>query len=281
MMVALPVRRTLLRTTTVMAAVFLLLSSCVMANPLPRYDHIVIVIEENQDAAAVTGSPYFALLASEGTSLAHMYGVAHPSQPNYIALFSGSLNGVNDNNLHDISAPNLATALAIKGLTFTSFAEGLPSTGFRGWTSGRYVRRHNPAPSFTNVPDADNVPFSTFPSDYAKLPTVAFVVPNLDNDMHDGMVAAGDAWLRVNLDGYVQWARTHNSLFIVTFDECAPLNPVASTPIATVLVGDGVPAGSFDGQANLYSLLQLFLGTHGLSALGEDGRAPSLAGIWE
>ena len=41
--------------------------------------------------------------------------------------------------------------------------------------------------------------------------------------MHNGAPAqsipAGDAWLRENLDGYYQWAKTHNSLLIVTFDE--------------------------------------------------------------
>jgi hypothetical protein len=210
-----------------------------------------------------------------------MYGITHPSQPNYIALFSGSLNRVTDNNQHDLTAPNLATLLAGKGLTFSSYSEGLPSPGFRGWTSGRYVRRHNPAPSFTNVPDFDNLPFSSFPSDYTKLPTVAFVVPNLDDDMHDGTIAAGDSWLRAHLDGYVQWARTHNSLFVVTFDECAPSSPVATTPIATLFVGSGVPAGSFDIPANLYSLLQLVVRMYGLGALGEDARAPSLTGIWE
>ena len=41
--------------------------------------------------------------------------------------------------------------------------------------------------------------------------------------MHNGepedSVPAGDAWLRQNLDPYYQWAKTHNSLLIVTFDE--------------------------------------------------------------
>ena len=41
--------------------------------------------------------------------------------------------------------------------------------------------------------------------------------------MHNGepaqSIPAGDAWLRENLDGYYQWAKTHNSLLIVTFDE--------------------------------------------------------------
>jgi len=92
-----------------------------------------------------------------------------------------------------------------------------------------YGRKHVPWVSFANVPNgttvdsSSNLRFVDFPSDYSKLPTVAFVVPDMENDMHNGAqkdsVRAGDSWLRQNLDSYYQWAKTHNSLLIVTFDE--------------------------------------------------------------
>ena len=80
---------------------------------------------------------------------------------------------------------------------------------------------------------SSNLRFAAFPSDYATLPTVAFVIPNLNHAMHNSKPAQSipaGAWLRVNPDGYYQWAKTHNSLLIVTFDEndakdkypCAP-----------------------------------------------------------
>jgi phosphatidylinositol-3-phosphatase len=90
-------------------------------------------------------------------------------------------------------------------------------------------------------------------ADYAKLPTVSFVIPNLDNDMHDGTVAAGDAWLQTNLDGYANWAAAHNSLLVVTFDECAGHDPVLSTPIATILAGSAVRQGATAQWVTLYS----------------------------
>jgi phosphatidylinositol-3-phosphatase len=68
--------------------------------------------------------------------------------------------------------------------------------------------------------------FADFPTkeeDFAKLPTVAIVVPGLKNDMHDGFsrksIPNGDAWLREHIDTYYQWAKSHNSLLIVTWDE--------------------------------------------------------------
>ena len=249
--------------------------------PPPRYDHILIVIEENHSAAQVMGNPYLSALAAIGSSFSAMYGITHPSQPNYFALFSGSTQGITDDNRYDISAPNLANNLSAAGLSFATYSEGLPGTGDRSFTSGRYVRKHNPCASFVNVPGTMNLPFTSFPSaDNTKLPTVSFVIPNLDNDMHDGSVAAGGAWLRANLDGYTQWARTNNSLLIVTFDECAGADPVSSTPIATIFVGASVRQFASPQKATLYSLLRMVEDIYGLPYLGSEAAAPRIAGVW-
>jgi hypothetical protein len=70
------------------------------------------------------------------------------------------------------------------------------------------------------------------------------VVPNQQNDMHDGSIVQGDAWLKTNiLDGYYQWAKTHNSLLIVTFDEDAT-NTLANQ-IATIFAGALVKPGNY------------------------------------
>ena len=69
------------------------------------------------------------------------------------------------------------------------------------------------------MPSASNLPYSAFPADLALLPTVSFLVPDLVSDMHDGSVNTGDVWLKNNVDAYAQWAITHNSLLILTFDE--------------------------------------------------------------
>jgi acid phosphatase len=92
-----------------------------------------------------------------------------------------------------------------------------------------YGRKHVPWVSFANVPNgptpetSSNLRFADFPADYDRLPTVAFVIPDQEHDMHNGKpqdsVPAGDLWLAQNLDRYYQWAKTHNSLLIVTFDE--------------------------------------------------------------
>src|SRR4051812_32091038 len=142
-------------------------------------------------------APYINSLATNGAYLSQSYGTHRPSQPNYIALFSGSNQGVTSNddvNLGNIA--NLGSQLIAKGKSFINYSEGLPYAGYTGSTSGSYARKHNPSVSFSNVPATSNQPFTAFPSDFTKLPTVSFVVPNLDNDSHDGTVGESDVWLQ-------------------------------------------------------------------------------------
>jgi phosphatidylinositol-3-phosphatase len=267
----------------IVSALLLLAAPLLFAEaPMPRYDHVVVVIEENHAATDVMQSPYLASLAGAGTVLTRSFAVAHPSQPNYLALFSGSTQSVRDDRLHDIIAPNLATALIGAGLSFATYSEGLPSVGFRGDSAGRYVRKHNPCASFLNAPAAANLPFSAFPgSRWDSLPTVSFVVPDLDNDMHDGTITRADGWLRAHIDGYARWAPSHNSLLVVTFDEGPGREDPSAVPIATIIVGAGVQPGRLDRAVTHYSLLRMIEEIYGLPPMAEEGDAPRISGIWE
>jgi hypothetical protein len=266
----------------IFAEIFLVITASLWAadQPLPRFDHIVIAIEENHSAVEVAEAPYLSSLAARGMVFSRSFAVAHPSQPNYVAIFSGSTHGIRDDWRHDIAGPNLALSLAAAGLTFAGFSEDLPSTGFRGDRAGGYVRKHSPWASFTNAPDAVNRPLTDFPTgDFASLPTVSFVIPNLRNDMHDGSVADGDKWLHDHLESYARWAVLHDSLLIVTFDEGPGSQAPADTPIATVMVGAHVKAGLSDQPITHYSVLRLIEDIYGLPYIGEDSTAARITGI--
>ncbi len=63
---------------------------------LSRPDHIVIVIEENKGFSDIINSPkasYLNSLVTQGASLTSFYALHHPSQPNYMELFSGAKPG--------------------------------------------------------------------------------------------------------------------------------------------------------------------------------------------
>lgn len=100
---------------------------------MPRPDHIVPVIEENHSYSQIVDSPhatYINELAAKGALLTQSYGITHPSQPNYLALFSGSTQSITDNSCpHTLTTPNLGHALLAAGLTFAGYSEDLPATG--------------------------------------------------------------------------------------------------------------------------------------------------------
>jgi len=197
-----------------------------VAAALPTPAHVVVVVEENRSAAGIIGNksaPYVNWLATDGALMTQSFAITHPSEPNYLALFAGDTFGLASDAcpVDGGAAPNLGSELLAGGRTFTGYSEDLPSVGSTTCGSGKYARKHAPWVNFTNVPPANSVPFSSFPasSDYVSLPTVAFVIPNLDNDMHDGSVAQGDAWLNNNLSAYATWAKANNSLLVVTWEE--------------------------------------------------------------
>lgn len=251
---------------------------------VPRPDHVLVVVFENKDDEQIVGSPqapYLTQLAREGANLTDAHGETHPSQPNYVALFSGSTQGVtNDACPQELGgSPTLATQLDGAGLSFAGFSEALPSPGFTGCSSpdGRYARKHNPWVDFSSGRPAANLPLSDLPADYARLPTVSAVVPDMCHDMHDCPVSDGDTWAREHLDGYLTWARSHNSLLIVTFDED---NGRSQNHIATMLVGPMVRAGDVGGRVDHYNLLRTVEDMYGLPALGQAAHTAPLTGFW-
>ncbi len=253
----------------------------------PQPDHVVIVIEENKAYKQIIGNmaaQYINHLANEGALFTHSFGVAHPSQPNYLALFSGSAHGVPDNRcLRALTGENLASELRKRGLTFAIYSESMPSVGYTGCEYGHYQRKHNPAVNWqgTNVPPEMNMPFSMFPSDYSKLPTVSMVVPNQLNDMHDGealkAIIQGDRWLKQNLDSYVQWAKTNNSLLIVTWDED---DDSSNNHIPTIFVGPMVKPGKYDNRIDHYNVLRTIGEMYGLPVIGRTVNADPIRKIW-
>jgi phosphatidylinositol-3-phosphatase len=248
---------------------------------LPRLDRVVVVILENEHRSSIIGSadaPYLNTLATRGANLTRSYGVTHPSQPNYLALFSGSTQGVTSNACPQrfSKSDNLGHQLRAAGLSFAGYAESLPKVSFTGCVSGRYQRKHNPWVNFTNLPASVNRPFSAFPHDYRKLPTVSFVSPNMCHSMHDCSVSTGDRWMKEHLDGYARWATGHNSWLVVTFDENAG---GTVNPIPTIIVGDHVHPGRDAQKINHYTLLRTIEDAYGLPALGHAAAASPLSKI--
>jgi acid phosphatase len=291
---------------------------------LPVYDHIVIVVEENKDHVKLdddktnpfiignANAKFINKLRVEGASLTRMYAEEHFSQGNYFWLLSGSNQGVGFLDCvpwpGSIDAENLGHQLIAHGRSFKGYSEGLPAIGSTVIEEGDYARKHVPWIAFANIPNgttpdtSSNLTFAEFPKrrqDFHKLPTVAFVIPNLKNDMHDDTnekgdaVKNGDEWLAKNLGDYVEWAKTHNSLLIVTFDENAqaglftigPTNPAATddkdkNQIVTILAGARIKPGYEDKTPVTHvNLLRTIEAMYGLQRSGRQQAWAIKAGI--
>ncbi len=191
----------------------------------PHPDHIIFIWFENKNYSSIVGSsdaPYINSLIAKGTLFTNTFAITHPSYPNYVDFFAGDPNGViNDDciNTSDLTTPNLYTSLDNAGKSFAWYSEGLPETGSTVCKAYPYVEKHNPTTIFANVPGSANKRFKDFPTDYSQLENVVCITPNSKNDMHDGSVADGDTWLKTNLSSLADWCQTHNSIFVVYFDE--------------------------------------------------------------
>ncbi|MBF9069595.1 alkaline phosphatase family protein [Streptacidiphilus fuscans] len=255
------------------------------AGSLPAPQHVVLVMEENHSYSDIIGSsdaPYINALASQGALFTSSYAVAHPSEPNYAAIFSGSTQGLTDDSCpHTFTGPNLGSELLASGRTFAGYSESLPNTGYTGCNSGDYARRHNPWVNFPNIPASDNRPFAAFPTSaagFAALPTLSIVVPNVQNDMHDGTVQQGDTWLKDNLSAYATWAKTHDSLLVVTWDED---DNSASNHIPTLVAGANVRPGHYAELVDHYRTLRTLESLYGLSPVGESAQRQPVTDIWQ
>lgn len=260
-----------------------------VAQSLPLPAHIVIAIYENHAYENIIGSsaaPYINSLTtdSDAALFTKSYALTHPSQPNYLMLFSGSNQGVTTDDISSVqfTTCNLGASLLSDSISFVGYSESEPSIGYLGATSGEYARKHNPwsnwqGSSADSVPAASNAPYTLFPANFDSLPAVSFVVPNLDDDMHDGTIAEGDTWLKNNLSAYITWAKSHNSLFILTFDED---DDDHGNHITTIFVGQMVKGGSYAENITHYNVLRTIEDIYGLPECANSSSVNPITDIW-
>jgi len=277
-----PAQKAMAANWTTAESVLGITPSFAAAAGVPRPDHILVVIDENHAQGEIVGSsnaPYITGLSQTGANFTNSHAISHPSQPNYLALFSGGTQGVTSDTCPKkaFTTADLGGQALAAGIGFAGYSESLPSVGSTVCTSGNYARKHNPWVDFADVPASANQRFTDFPTDYTKLPAVSFVVPNLQDDMHDGTIQQGDTWLKQHLDGYIQWAKTHNSLFVLTFDED---DYTTANQIPTVITGAGVKTGNYGENISHYSVLRTIEDAYGLPHAGSAATATPITDIW-
>jgi acid phosphatase len=170
--------------------------------------------------------PYLNSLANKYALATQYYANTHPSIGNYFMLTTGQVITNNDNFTSTITNDNIVRHFLTKGVTWKSYAEGLPYVGYTGGNTGAYVKRHNPFAYFSDVANSSQknnlVPFSQFASDRInhRLPDFSFVVPDICDDGHNCSLATVDSWLKKNVAPIIASPEFQtNGILVITFDE--------------------------------------------------------------
>ncbi len=265
--------------------------------PASSASHIVIVVMENAEYGEVIGSksaPYVNALARRYGLATQSYAVAHPSLPNYLALTSGSTQGIeSDCSACVVRAPNIVDQLEARGISWKAYLEDAPRPCYlgAGWSS--YARKHNPLSYYEDVVSRPArcrrlVGFATLASDLrtGSLPTYAWVTPNLCDDGHSCSLRAADTFLARTVPALVRELGPHGFL-VLTWDEGTSdegcCGEAHGGHIATIVAGPQVIAGARDARAvDHYGVLGTIERALGLPLLGgaADPRAGTLDGLF-
>lgn len=249
-----------------------------LAGNAAKFERVVYVVFENTNYKDAIRVPEFAEYAKRGLLFTNFFGETHPSQPNYIAMISGSTLGVNTNNNVDLSENYLGDLLENKGRDWRVYAEGYPGNCFLGKSYGQYFRKHTPFLSFKNVSQNSErcnkvQNFNQFFLDWKNetLPAFSMIIPDDDSNGHDTSVEEAGRWLKTTFERFVTDSKVmEKTLFVITFDEGTRLG---KNQIYTVLMGASVIPGTKNSQKlNHYNLLKMIEDEWQLGDLGRGDK---------
>ena len=267
---------------------FLLLSffGSALAQSPRAYDHVFLVVLENENADNALQQPFLKSLADKGVYLSNYYAIGHPSQPNYLAMIAGDTFGVSDDGEITINNSHLGDLLEKKGLNWKVYAEGYPGNCDLRSEIGGYARKHVPFISFENVQNnpkrcARVADARELDRDLAagNLPNFSMFIPDQSNDGHDTDVAYADKYMAKKFGPLLSDPKfTSRTLFIVVFDEGGWFS---SNQVYAVLLGEQVAkAKVLSSRLTHYDLLRTIEDLFDLGTLGRnDSHATSILSV--
>jgi Phosphoesterase family len=268
-------------------------TSPALATTFPQYDHVFLIIEENEGFNQIIGNKFAPILNALAANygLATNYtGVADPSEPNYVAMLGGDTFGISSDDPYwfpgqSVNAENLMSQLEAAGKTWKGYFQGMPYPGYRGFSypdksngipdsDTQYVSKHNGIVNFTNMQT---------PAEFAHMVPFAYIVPDECHDSHGAppwcvdsspINSVQQSFLIAQMDAFVgdivnaitsssTWS-TGNNAIVITFDEGA----FAKSQIVTIVITNHGPRGVTDNTSfNHFSLLASLQQTFGLGCL--------------
>jgi phosphatidylinositol-3-phosphatase len=262
----------------------------------PQSKHVVVVMEENSSYSSVVDSsqwPNLNSLIKAGALPTDYYADTHPSIGDYFMLTTGQILTNDDSSTQVWDVDNIARRMLASGVSFKIYAEGI-TQGYVGGNTGLYLIRHNPFAMLSDIADNATVanqvicPFTQFATDLANnaLPAFSFIVPDVNDDTHNGTPQQADSWLQANvvspLSSYSAFVAGGDGVLIVDFDEAATSDTEhGGGHVSPVLWGPSIKAGYTQTSTTVYqheSMLRTIMEALGLSdPPGAAASAPSMS----
>jgi hypothetical protein len=168
-----------------------------------RLDRVFVIMLENHSEHSVIGdpnNPYITSLAQQYGLASNYFGVTHPSEPNYIAMVSGSNWWNNDDNpANRFDHTNLVDEMDAAHISWGAYMEAMPAGDQLAdfWPSSSdplYASKHNPFVLFTDIRNnparlANIKPYTDLATDLngRHAPRFVYITPDQCNDMHGGV----------------------------------------------------------------------------------------------
>lgn len=242
--------------------------------------HVLVLLEENRDFGSVIANPqapFLNGLAQQYGLATNWYGVSHPSLPNYLALVSGSVQGVSGDvtpTAQKLPGQTFVDQLAGRGIGWKAYMEDLPHAcdTTDTYSPGHYDVNHDPFVYFRTISTSNAqcdrvVPYGQLAADLAggAAPPFIWVSPNTLHNMHDAGVKEADDWAK-DLVTRVQASSWYQSggTIVITWDEGEP-----SDRIPTIVVSARTPRGArLNTRGDHYGTLRALEELYGLPYLG-------------
>ncbi|MGZ5410502.1 MAG: alkaline phosphatase family protein, partial [Aeromicrobium sp.] len=233
-----------------------------------------------------SGMPYTYALATEFGHATDFTAIRHPSLPNYIAMASGSTQGITDDKEpsgHKLSGPSVFGQAIAAGRTAGAYADGMTTNCATTGGGDRYAPRHNPWTYFADEREdclKYDLPFTEFDQDVVDgdLPDIAFAIPNNCNNAHDEdcPLEVADEWFRVQMDKVFagpDW-QSGKLAVVLTADED---DRESDNKVLTVVIHPSQKGNVVTNPLTHYSLSRLFSEITHTTPLANAQTAPSMA----
>jgi phosphatidylinositol-3-phosphatase len=276
--------------------------------PPATYRHVIWIVFENQSYAGIIGNrryPYTNQLARECGSPTNFWAERHPSLPNYIAMTSGSTQGITGDSSGMLAADNIYNQVKQSGRQWRHYAFGMPSPCDHSDSSnGIYTAHHEPPVFYSDIAadcrswdvgvgapgkvedftDVSSGPLAQA-LDSNTLPAFATLGPTDDggNSSAGGEVdpVKGEAFLKRWIPRITSSAayQAGTTAIFITWDEASDFNnnpPKEGIP--TIVIAPTIPAGAKPStRFDHYSMLRTTEEMLGIKHyLGAAAGAPSM-----